>query len=142
MRRTSRALLTVRTAMALSGPKLVVDPFCLRQFDKASGKTPFIGVAVPKFEAKVNELFEAAGGDACLVDGYAPFCKHIFVENFAGCTGSVAAAARTSGLSAAAPRIGRDAGSRGRAIFSRTIRVAAAPDLRGSVSQRPPRRCG
>ena len=39
----------------------------------------------------MNELYEAAGGEACLVDGYAPFCKHVFVENFVGAAGAVAA---------------------------------------------------
>lgn len=32
----------------------------------------------------VNSLYQAAGGEAALVDGYAPFCKHVFVKNFAG----------------------------------------------------------
>ena len=75
--------------MAALKPALVVDPFCLRQFDESSGKTPFVGLAVADFEARVNAAYEARGGDACLVDGYAPFCKHLFVENFAGCVGSV-----------------------------------------------------
>jgi len=32
----------------------------------------------------VNSLYQAGGGAAALVDGYAPFCKHVFVKNFAG----------------------------------------------------------
>ncbi|CAN0068245.1 unnamed protein product, partial [Hapterophycus canaliculatus] len=35
-----------------------------------------------EFEDKVNEIFRASGGN--LVEGYAPFCKHVFVPNFAG----------------------------------------------------------
>ena len=35
-----------------------------------------------EFEKKVNEHFEANG--QVLVDGYAPFCKHVFMPNFAG----------------------------------------------------------
>mmetsp|Transcript_24608 Transcript_24608/g.73871 ORF Transcript_24608/g.73871 Transcript_24608/m.73871 type:complete len:215 (+) Transcript_24608:188-832(+) len=89
MRRSAALLLTTTTRMA-SSLSLVVDPFCLRQFDANSGKTPFVATPVAEFEAKVNALFEAKGGDACLVDGYAPFCKHVFVENFAGCLGAVA----------------------------------------------------
>ena len=41
-----------------------------------------IGVSIEDFEAEVNTLFEA--GSAPLVNGYAPFCKHVFVPNFAG----------------------------------------------------------
>ncbi len=47
-----------------------------------------------KFEREVNELYSAG---ACLingqphnvklVDGYAPFCKHLFVPNFANVQG-------------------------------------------------------
>jgi hypothetical protein len=77
-------------ANALAPPALVVDPFCLRQFDKASGKAPFVDMAVAAFEARANAAYAAGGGDAGLVDGYAPFCKHLFVDNFAGCAGAVA----------------------------------------------------
>lgn len=35
-----------------------------------------------EFLAKIHEHHKAAGGQ--LVDGYAPFCKHIFVPNFVG----------------------------------------------------------
>ena len=66
------------SSMALKA--MVVDPFCLRQFNKDSGKTPFVGVSVAEFEAKVNAEYEARGGESCLVDGYAPFCKHIFAR--------------------------------------------------------------
>ena len=84
-------LTLVRRMSALKPHALVVDPFCLRQFDQNSGKTPYVPLSVADVEAKVNAAYEAGGGDACLVDGYAPFCKHIFVENFVGCSGSVLA---------------------------------------------------
>ena len=64
----------------------VVDPFCARQFDEASKKTPFINMSIEDFEAKVNEM---AGAEPKLHDGYAPFCKHLFVENFVGATVNV-----------------------------------------------------
>ena len=35
-----------------------------------------------EFLAKVHEQYERSGGT--LVDGYAPFCKHIFLPNFVG----------------------------------------------------------
>ena len=64
-----------------AGHTFVVDPFCQRQFDEASKKTPFINCAIADFENKVNEL---AGAEPHLHDGYAPFCKHLFVPNFVG----------------------------------------------------------
>ena len=91
--RTARSLRLASTTLMASAlkPALVVDPFCLRQFDKTSGKAPFLDVAVADFERRVNELYEAAGGEKCLVGGYAPFCKHVFVENFVHAKGAVAA---------------------------------------------------
>jgi hypothetical protein len=87
--RTLRLASTTLMASALK-PALVVDPFCLRQFDKTSGKAPFLDLDVAAFEARVNALYEAKGAEA-LVAGYAPFCKHVFVENFVGARGAVAA---------------------------------------------------
>ena len=60
---------------------LAVDPFCYRQFreheaSKSYGGTVF-DLTVKEFESIVNSKFDSAE----LVDGYAPFCKHIFVEN-------------------------------------------------------------
>ena len=78
--------------MAAEQPRvLVVDPFCLRQFDEASGKTPFINCTVEKFETHVNDAwFAASDPNATLLkDGYAPFCKHIFIPNFVGATVNV-----------------------------------------------------
>ena len=67
---------------SLTMRQVVVDPFCQRQFDAASGKSPYIGIPIAEFEAKVNELYD----ETKLKDGYAPFCKHLFVENFVGCS--------------------------------------------------------
>ncbi len=66
---------------ASTGHTFVVDPFCARQFDEASKKTPFINCTIADFEDKVNEL---AGSEPQLHEGYAPFCKHLFVPNFVG----------------------------------------------------------
>ena len=65
-----------------SQKNLVVDPFCFRQFSEhgkaseAYGGTVF-SISVSEFEDIVNGRF----AEANLKDGYAPFCKHIFVEN-------------------------------------------------------------
>jgi hypothetical protein len=60
------------------------------QFPSEEYKTPSISkffAAMQAFEAKINELY--ASGDYPLVDGYAPFCKHLFVPNFAGVKNNV-----------------------------------------------------
>lgn len=62
--------------------ELVVDPFCLRQFNNPSYTGSQINYSVEEFEKHVNEHYRASGN--ALVDGYAPFCKHIFIPNFAG----------------------------------------------------------
>uniref|UniRef100_A0A7S1XN97 Flagellar associated protein n=2 Tax=Phaeomonas parva TaxID=124430 RepID=A0A7S1XN97_9STRA len=70
-------------AMA-STHELVLDEFALRQFnDRDPGYTGTkVSFDEAEFEAKINEAYDAGG--KALVDGYAPFCKHIFVPNFAG----------------------------------------------------------
>lgn len=60
---------------------LVMDAFALRQFNNPSYAGSQIFFDPVEFEAKVNEAYE---GGLPLVDGYAPFCKHIFVPNFCG----------------------------------------------------------
>ena len=66
-----------------SSKKIVVDPFCFRQFaeHEAStkyGGTIFSSITVSEIEDIVNERFT---DDSMLKDGYAPFCKHIFLTN-------------------------------------------------------------
>jgi len=72
-----RALSTKSTAMK----NLVVDPFCFRQFQehpqsKTYGGTVF-SQSMEKFEEIVNSRYKPED----LRDGYAPFCKHIFLVN-------------------------------------------------------------
>jgi hypothetical protein len=66
----------------MSLPKsLVVDPFCYRQFSEAESSKSYGGTVfnlpIAEFEEIVNERWD----ENKLVDGYAPFCKHIFIEN-------------------------------------------------------------
>ncbi|KAL7554080.1 hypothetical protein ACHAWF_017464 [Thalassiosira exigua] len=60
---------------------LVVDPFCFRQFaesDKSEGYAGTVfNISIEQFEAIVNSRYRASD----LKDGYAPFCKHLFLEN-------------------------------------------------------------
>eukprot|EP00975_Prorocentrum_lima_P004111 892550-Prorocentrum_lima.AAC.1 len=69
---------------ALRAHELVLDDFCMRQFNDVDPS--YTGTKVlfdpQQFEALVNEHYEKGG--KALVDGYAPFCKHLFVPNFAG----------------------------------------------------------
>jgi Protein of unknown function (DUF3228) len=61
---------------------LVVDPFCYRQFSESDASASYKGtvfdVPIREIEAAVNAQYS----ENALRDGYAPFCKHLFVENF------------------------------------------------------------
>jgi hypothetical protein len=57
-----------------------IDAFCIRQFDKSFAGTK-IDMDPKAFIHQVNELFDS--GKYELKDGYAPFCKHVFLPNFA-----------------------------------------------------------
>ncbi|OEU10567.1 hypothetical protein FRACYDRAFT_193864 [Fragilariopsis cylindrus CCMP1102] len=74
--------------MASTTKNLVVDPFCYRQFQqyeqsKTYGGTVF-SLSIEEFEKIVNERYKSEN----LQEGYAPFCKHIFLmNNFTGSDG-------------------------------------------------------
>jgi hypothetical protein len=59
-----------------------MDAFCIRQFNNAAYTGTQITFDIQKFEDIVNEEFTQK--NLPLVDGYAPFCKHIFMRDFAG----------------------------------------------------------
>jgi len=58
--------------------KLILDQFSYRAFDSTKTKN-FIKMDKTEFLNKVNEQYKSI---TQLVDGYAPFCKHIFIKNF------------------------------------------------------------
>ncbi|TMW61945.1 hypothetical protein Poli38472_009438 [Pythium oligandrum] len=60
--------------------EIVLDRFCLRQFDDPKYSGAQIKFDKDEFVKKINEIYQEH--DRELVDGYAPFCKHLFVENF------------------------------------------------------------
>lgn len=66
--------------MSAVKPALVLDPFVLRQFDDPNYTGTRIEYDKDECQAKINEYYQS--GDYPLVDGYAPFCKHLFVPNF------------------------------------------------------------
>lgn len=61
--------------------KIVLDPFCFKQFDPAAGSL-FINYDRAEFTEKVNNHYLQVKDQGGLHDGYAPFCKHLFIENF------------------------------------------------------------
>lgn len=68
-------------AMSSSTRTFVLDAFGLRQFNNPA----YIGTQIKydpvEFEDRINKIYES--GEVALKEGYAPFCKHLFVENFA-----------------------------------------------------------
>jgi hypothetical protein len=67
----------------------VVDPFAKRQFDDPAYSGTRIEHPVEQFEAEINRMYQAS--ECKLVDGYAPFCKHLFVPNFTPAASAYAA---------------------------------------------------
>ena len=61
--------------------KFVVDPFCFKQFDKEKAGLSFINFQMNQFLDKIQQIYDSEE-TVTLKDGYAPFCKHIFVNNF------------------------------------------------------------
>lgn len=76
-----RALSTKASTMTTTKKDLVVDPFCFRQFQEHPQSQKYGGTvfsqSVEAFEAVVNARYKAED----LKDGYAPFCKHLFLVN-------------------------------------------------------------
>lgn len=70
-------------------PDIAMDEFAMRQFSDPNYAGTKISVSKEKFMDEVLKLYEKRKciqdefKDApVLVDGYAPFCKHIFMPNF------------------------------------------------------------
>ena len=61
--------------------KIVLEPFCFKQFDPAAGSL-FINFDKQQFAERVNDFYLKVKDQGGLHDGYAPFCKHLFIENF------------------------------------------------------------
>ena len=64
------------------GDTFFLDEFALRQWDDPSYGGTRISYSKEEFVNRVHEAHSS--GSAPLVDGYAPFCKHVFVPNFVG----------------------------------------------------------
>ena len=66
---------------SISGGTFFLDAFAVRQWDDPQYSGTRISFDKAEFVRKVHE-HHSQGAD--LVDGYAPFCKHVFVPNFVG----------------------------------------------------------
>ncbi|CBZ52363.1 conserved hypothetical protein [Neospora caninum Liverpool] len=61
---------------------LGLDPFCYRQFDDPSyGGSRLTGVTKEEFLKKVNDRV-AQDSTLEFFEGYAPFCRHLYIPNF------------------------------------------------------------
>ncbi len=68
---------------------LAMDKFCQRQFNDPT----YLGTRIPDktSDAFLSELTKLGLTEAHLVDGYAPFCKHLFIANFTRAVATTAA---------------------------------------------------
>ena len=60
---------------------MVVDPFCFRQFSENEASGSYGGTVFKLSVAEFEDIVNSRYHESNLKDGYAPFCKHIFVEN-------------------------------------------------------------
>lgn len=68
-------------------PFFCLDPYAERNFKFKENKYPnkaFIDYDRKLFVDKINELYHDKSNNIELKEGYAPFCKHLFVPNFIG----------------------------------------------------------
>ena len=71
-----------------AGQKIVMDPFCLRQFERKT-TSGFIDFDKDKFTEKIDSFYKDQLDKGGLKDGYAPFCKHLFIPNFTEAPSSI-----------------------------------------------------
>ena len=67
-------------SMSTTSYDLVLDPFGKRQFNNKDYMGTQVFYNEIEFEKIVNEYYN---NGTPLIDGYAPFCKHLFIPNFA-----------------------------------------------------------
>jgi hypothetical protein len=60
---------------------LVVDPFCFRQFAEQDASKSYGGTIFSQTIQEFEDIVNARYKESNLKDGYAPFCKHIFLVN-------------------------------------------------------------
>ena len=65
-----------------------LDGFSFRQFDDATYTGTQLAATKEEFLAAMNALVDSDSEAYPLVEGYAPFCKHVFCDNTYGAVGS------------------------------------------------------
>lgn len=58
--------------------KIAMTGFALRQWDEAVGRKQILGLSLAELADQCNS---AVAGGAELAEGYAPFCRHLFLKN-------------------------------------------------------------
>ena len=77
-----RNLSSTTTIMsAASNKNLAVDPFCFRQFAESDASQSYGGTVFSNNISEFEDIVNARFDEQNLKDGYAPFCKHLFVVN-------------------------------------------------------------
>ncbi|GAX28445.1 hypothetical protein FisN_4Hh364 [Fistulifera solaris] len=76
-----RPTLVARMAAFTGEKALVVDPFCFRQFSENEASASYGGTVFQLSIAEFEDIVNARYHESNLKGGYAPFCKHLFVEN-------------------------------------------------------------
>eukprot|EP00803_Ostreobium_quekettii_P010387 evm.model.scf_1047.3 EVM.evm.TU.scf_1047.3 scf_1047:41050-44207(+) len=95
-RRDLWCLMSGQAAGMICGDTFFLDPFAERQWDDPKYQGTRIDFDRAEFVRRVHEEHKAG---ARLHDGYAPFCKHIFVKNFVGAkAGAMAITKENRGL--------------------------------------------
>jgi len=79
---TNASSTTVVDEKTLSTDIFFLDDFVIRQWDDPNYSGTIISHDKIDFVGKIHDYHTSSGGEYKLVDGYAPFCKHIFVPNF------------------------------------------------------------
>ncbi len=81
----SSALFSSTAVRALSTKtmtrNLVVDPFCFRQFQEHPQSEKYGGTVFSQTIADFEQVVNSRYKEEDLQDGYAPFCKHLFLVN-------------------------------------------------------------
>ena len=78
---TSTTTSTIMSAASNNNKHLVVDPFCFRQFAEHDASHSYGGTVFSNIISEFEEIVNARFDEKQLKDGYAPFCKHLFVLN-------------------------------------------------------------
>lgn len=70
-----------RTLTTMSAKALVIDPFCYRQFAENEASKTYGGTVFSNSMEEFTEIVNQRYSEDALQDGYASFCKHLFVVN-------------------------------------------------------------